>query len=411
MRAYERLIQYAQIHTASSEEGPYQVPSTARQFDLAHLLVKELKELGVEDAHVDEHCYVYASLPATQGCEKAPKIGFISHMDTVPDFPGENVKPTLVENYDGGDIPLGNSGRVLSPKDFPSLKRMVGRTLITTDGTTVLGADDKAGVAEIMTMIETIQQEHLPHGALGFAFTPDEEIGQGTDFFDVPGFGCDYAYTLDGGEEGEIEFENFNAASAAFEVKGFNVHPGSAKNTMINAMLVAMEINAMLPAAEIPARTEGYEGFFHIVGMEGTVEKAVLKYIVRDHDLNRLAGRKQTMELIEKTINEKYGDGTCILHWRDGYRNMSEKIRAHFHLIDNAVKACEMAGVKPNINPIRGGTDGASLSFMGLPCPNLGVGGFGYHGPYEHISIEGMDKAVQVGLNLVELYRVVNSEK
>lgn len=405
MRAYERLIQYVQIHTASSEEGLYQVPSTARQFDLAHVLVQELKELGIADAHVDDHCYVYASLPATAGCEKAPKLGFIAHMDTVPDFPGENVKPTLVENYQGQDISLGNSGRVLSPKDFPSLNRMVGRTLITTDGTTVLGADDKAGVAEIMTMIETIQAENLPHGALGFAFTPDEEIGQGTDFFDVPAFGCDYAYTMDGGEEGEIEYENFNAASAAFEVKGFNVHPGSAKNTMINAMLVAMEINAMLPAAEIPARTEGYEGFFHIVGMEGTVEKAVLKYIVRDHDLNRLGGRKQTMELIEKTINEKYGDGTCTLHWRDGYRNMSEKIREHFHLIDNAVKACELAGVKPNINPIRGGTDGASLSFMGLPCPNLGVGGFGYHGPYEHISIEGMDKAVQVALNLVELYR------
>lgn len=405
MRAYERLIRYAQIHTASSEEGPYQVPSTERQFDLAHLLVKELRELGVADAHVDEHCYVYGSLPATAGCEKSPKLGFIAHMDTVPDFPGENVKPTLVENYQGQDIPLGDSGRVLSPKDFPSLKRMVGRTLITTDGTTVLGADDKAGVAEIMTMIETIQQENIPHGALAFAFTPDEEIGQGTDFFDVPGFACDYAYTMDGGEEGEIEYENFNAASAAFEVNGFNVHPGSAKDTMINAMLVAMEINSMLPAAEIPARTEGYEGFFHLVAMEGTVEKASLKYIVRDHDLNRLAGRKQTMELIEKTINEKYGKDTCALVWKDGYRNMSEKIREHFHLIDNAVKACEMAGVKPNINPIRGGTDGANLSFMGLPCPNLGVGGFGYHGPYEHISIEGMDKAVQVALNLVALYR------
>lgn len=407
MRAYERLIQYAQIHTASSEEGPYRVPSTERQFDLAHLLVKELQELGVSDAHVDEHCYVYASLPATAGYEKAPKLGFIAHMDTVPDFPGENVKPTLVEHYQGQDIPLGNSGRVLSPKDFPSLNRMVGRTLITTDGTTVLGADDKAGVAEIMTMIETIQAESIPHGALGFAFTPDEEIGQGTDFFDVPGFGCDYAYTMDGGEEGEIEYENFNAAAASFEVNGFNVHPGSAKDTMINAMLVAMEINSLLPAAEVPAHTEGYEGFFHLVAMEGTVEKASLKYIVRDHDLNRLMGRKQTMELIEKTINEKYGVNTCALVWKDGYRNMSEKIKEHFHLIDNAVKACEMAGVKPNINPIRGGTDGARLSYMGLPCPNLGVGGFGYHGPYEHISIEGMDKAVQVALNLVELYKKV----
>ena len=405
MRAYERLLQYVRIHTASSEEGPYQVPSTRRQFDLAYVLVEELKSLGVEDARVDEHCYVYGSLPAAEGYEKAPKLGFISHMDTVPDFPGENVSPVLVENYQGQDIPLGASGRVLSKKDFPSLHRMVGRTLIVTDGTTVLGADDKAGIAEIMTLIETLQTEHRPHGALAFAFTPDEEIGQGTDFFDVPGFGCDFAYTMDGGEEGEIEFENFNAAAAAFEVNGFNVHPGSAKNTMINAMLVAMEINAMLPAAEIPARTEGYEGFFHLVAMEGTVEKAGLKYIVRDHDLNRLSGRKQTMELIEKTINEKYGANTCKLLWRDGYRNMSEKIREHYHLIDNAVKACQLSDVKPNISPIRGGTDGANLSFMGLPCPNLGVGGFGYHGPYEHISVEGMDKAVRVALHLVDMYK------
>ncbi len=405
MRAYERLMRYVRIHTASSEEGPYRVPSTARQFDLAHLLVQELKELGVEDACVSEHCYVYASLPATEGYEKAPKLGFIAHMDTVPDFPGENVQPTLVENYAGGDIPLGTSGRMLSPKAFPSLNRMAGRTLITTDGTTVLGADDKAGIAEIMTMIEILQSQKRPHGALAFAFTPDEEIGQGTDCFDVRGFGCDYAYTLDGGEEGEIEFENFNAASAAVAFNGFNVHPGSAKDTMINAMLTAMEFNAMLPAAEIPARTEGYEGFFHLVAMTGSVEKAELKYIIRDHDLNHLSVRKQTMELIEKTLNEKYGEGTCKLVWRDGYRNMSEKIREHFHLIENAQKACELAGVKPRINPIRGGTDGANLSFMGLPCPNLGVGGFGYHGPYEHISVEGMDKALEIALHLVDLYK------
>lgn len=405
MRAYERLMRYVRIHTASSEEGPYRVPSTSRQFDLAHLLVQELQQLGVEDACVSEHCYVYGSLPATKGYEKAPKLGFIAHMDTVPDFPGENVQPTLVENYAGGDIPLGNSGRVLSPKAFPSLKRMVGRTLITTDGTTVLGADDKAGIAEIMTMIEILRSQKRPHGALAFAFTPDEEIGQGTDCFDVRGFGCDYAYTLDGGEEGEIEFENFNAASAAVELNGFNVHPGSAKDTMINAMLTAMEFNAMLPAAEVPAHTEGYEGFFHLVAMTGSVEKAELKYIIRDHDLNHLAVRKQTMELIEKTLNEKYGEGTCKLLWRDGYRNMSEKIREHYHLIENAQKACELAGVKPRINPIRGGTDGANLSFMGLPCPNLGVGGFGYHGPYEHISVEGMDKAMEIALYLVDLYK------
>lgn len=406
MRAYERLIQYARIHTASSEEGPYRVPSTERQFDLGRLLVQQMQELGVTDARIDEHCYVYGSLPATPGYEQAKKLGFIAHMDTIPDFSGENVQPTLVEKYAGGDIPLGSSGRVLSPKDFPSLDRMIGRTLIVTDGTTVLGGDDKAGVAEIMTLIERLQKENLPHGPLGFAFTPDEEIGQGTDFFDVHAFGCDFAYTLDGGEEGEIEFENFNAASASFEIKGFNVHPGSAKNIMINAQLVAMEINGMLPAAETPAHTEGYEGFFHLTDMEGNVEKASLHYIVRDHNAQRLEGRKATMELIEKTINEKYGPGTCLLTWKNGYRNMAEKICGeNYHLIENAVKACRLAGVEPLIQPIRGGTDGAQLSFMGLPCPNLGVGGFGYHGPYEHVSVEGMDKALEIALHLVELYR------
>ena len=406
MRAYERLIQYARIHTASSEEGPYRVPSTERQFDLGRLLVQQMQELGVTDARIDEHCYIYGSLPATPGYEQAKKLGFIAHMDTIPDFSGENVQPTLVEKYAGGDIPLGSSGRVLSPKDFPSLDRMIGRTLIVTDGTTVLGGDDKAGVAEIMTLIERLQKENLPHGPLGFAFTPDEEIGQGTDFFDVHAFGCDFAYTLDGGEEGEIEFENFNAASASFEINGFNVHPGSAKNIMINAQLVAMEINGMLPAAETPAHTEGYEGFFHLTDMEGNVEKASLHYIVRDHNAQRLEGRKATMELIEKTINEKYGPGTCLLAWKDGYRNMAEKICGeNYQLIENAVKACRLADVEPLIQPIRGGTDGAQLSFMGLPCPNLGVGGFGCHGPYEHVSVEGMDKALEIALHLVELYR------
>ncbi len=404
MRAYERFITYAKIHTASSEEF-VKNPSTERQFDLARLLVRELKELGVQDARVDEKCYVYGSLPATPGHENAPKLGFIAHMDTVPDFSGENVKPTLICDYDGGDIVLGDSGRVLSPKNFPSLLELKGKTLITTDGTTVLGGDDKAGVAEIMTLVEILQKGDVPHGRIGVAFTPDEEIGHGPDGFDVKGFGCDFGYTLDGGKAGEIEFENFNACAAKFVVRGRNVHPGSAKGVMINALQVAMELNALLPGAERPEHTALYEGFFHLTDMSGSVEKATLSYIVRDHSAPRFDSRKATLKQVEAFLNEKYGPGTCELAIRDQYRNMVEKIRPdNDHLIENAVAACEKAGVKPLIQPIRGGTDGATLSFMGLPCPNLGTGDYACHGPFEHVCVEEMDQCVEVALNLVRSY-------
>ena len=404
MRAYERFITYARIHTASSEDF-VRNPSTERQFDLARLLVQELLDLGVKDARVTDSCYVYGSLPATKGYEKAPRLGFIAHMDTIPDFSGENVQPTLVYDYDGGDLPLGDSGRVLSPRDFPSLLNLKGKTLITTDGTTVLGGDDKAGVAEIMTLVEILQKGDIPHGFIGVAFTPDEEIGHGPDGFDVKGFGCDFGYTLDGGKAGEIEFENFNACAAKCTVHGRNVHPGSAKGVMINALQVAMELNALLPGAERPEHTEGYEGFFHLTDMGGTVEKATLSYIVRDHSAARFDSRKATLRQAAAFLNEKYGPGTVELAIRDQYRNMVEKIRPdNYHLIENAVAACRDAGVEPLIQPIRGGTDGATLSFMGLPCPNLGTGDYACHGPFEHVCVEEMDQCVQVALNLVKAY-------
>ena len=404
MRAYERFITYARIHTASSEDFVNN-PSTERQFDLARLLVKELRDLGVQDARLTDTCYVYGSLPATPGYEDRPKLGFIAHMDTIPDFSGENVKPTLVHDYDGGDIPLGDSGRVLSPKDFPSLLELKGKTLITTDGTTVLGGDDKAGVAEIMTLVERLQQGDIPHGFIGVAFTPDEEIGHGPDGFDVKGFGCDFGYTMDGGKAGEIEFENFNACAAKVTIHGRNVHPGSAKGVMINALQVAMELNGLLPGAERPEHTDMYEGFFHLNSLEGSVEKATLSYIVRDHSAPRFDSRKATLRQIEAFLNEKYGPGTVEIALRDQYRNMVEKIRPdNYHLIENAIAACEQAGVKPLIQPIRGGTDGATLSFMGLPCPNLGTGGYACHGPFEHVCVEEMDQCVEVALNLVKAY-------
>ncbi len=404
MRAYERFITYAKIHTASSEDFEKN-PSTERQFDLARLLVGELKDLGVEDARLTDTCYVYGSLPATPGYEDKPRLGFIAHMDTIPDFSGENVKPTLVYDYDGGDIPLGDSGRILSPRNFPSLLELKGRTLITTDGATVLGGDDKAGVAEIMTLVEILQRGNIPHGFIGVAFTPDEEIGHGPDGFDVPGFGCDFGYTLDGGRAGEIEFENFNACAAKVTVHGRNVHPGKAKNIMINALQVAMAFNGLLPGAERPEHTERYEGFFHLNDMSGNVEKVTMSYIVRDHSAERFNSRKATLAQAAAFLNEKYGEGTVELTLRDQYRNMAEKIRPeNDHLIENAVIACQQAGVKPLIQPIRGGTDGATLSFMGLPCPNLGTGGYACHGPFEHVCVEEMDQCVEVALNLVKAY-------
>ena len=404
MKAYERLLRYVAVHTTSDEESTT-VPTAAREFDLAKLLVDELKSIGIKDAAVDDMCYVYGTLPATKGYENAKKIGFIAHMDTAPDFSGENVKPRVIENYDGKDVALGTSGRTLETAQFGHLASLKGRTLIVTDGTTLLGADDKAGVAEIVTMLEEIIREDIPHGKISVAFTPDEEVGSGADHFDVERFGADFGYTCDGGAEGELEYENFNAAGATFTVNGFNVHPGEAKNKMINALLVACEINEKLPKGQTPRDTEGYEGFWHMVDLSGTTEKAKLSYIIRDHDFAGFERRKEMLMKIAEVVNAQYGKGTVTLEIRDQYRNMKEKIEPCMHLIDNAKKAMELAGVTPKVQPIRGGTDGARLSFMGLPCPNLGTGGYAFHGPYEHITVEGMDASVKVLKNLVVLYR------
>ena len=395
MRAYERLLKYVSVYTTSDPDSAT-VPSSMRQYDLAHQLVEELKALGLENVHVDENCVVYGWLSATAGCEKQPALGFIAHMDTAPDCAGENVKPQIIENYDGGDVLLAGSGEKLSPAAFPTLKKLAGMTLITTDGTTLLGADDKAGIAEIMTALESIISEKKPHGKLCIAFTPDEEVGAGVDHFDVEKFGAVYAYTVDGGEEGEIAYETFNACSAEVAVEGLSVHPGSAKDTMINAALVAMEFNALLPAADIPRLTEGYEGFFHLCDMSGDVEHAKLHYIVRDHDRATFEMRKKTLEHAAKTINEKYAREVIRLTLKDSYYNMAEKIAPHMELIENAKRACEKAGMKPFIEAVRGGTDGCRLSFMGLPTPNLCTGGFAFHGPYEHIAVESMDRCAKM---------------
>ena len=402
MRAYERLIKYAKVHTASAEGAP-QVPSTERQFDLAHQLEQELKEIGVQDVYVDEHCYVYGRIPASSGMEHVTTIGFLAHMDTVPDFSGENVNPRIIENYDGGEIALGESGRVLKPEDFPHLYGLKGKTLIVTDGTTVLGADDKAGVAEIMTMAELLCRPDAPaHGAVSIGFCPDEEVGHGAALMDLERFGAELAYTLDGGSLGEIEYENFNAAGAEIAFRGFNVHPGSAKDTMVNASLVAMEFNAMLPSGDTPRDTEGYEGFFHLIDMKGDVERANTRYIIRDHDAGKYAYRISCMEHIAALLNEKYGEDTVEIKIQEQYRNMLEMIQPHFEVVEKAVKAAERCGLKAKPAPIRGGTDGAQLSFRGLPCPNLPTGSYGHHGPYEHAVVEDMDRMVEWAIAIVE---------
>ena len=362
MKAYERLLSYVKVFTPSSEETGTS-PSTQYQFDLARLLVQELKELGVKDADVDEHCYVYGHIPATRGYESRQKLGFIAHMDTVSDFCDHPVTPVITPNYDGKDLALGTSGRVLSPKMFPHLSTLKGRTLITSD-----------------------------------------EIGMGPAHFNVKKFGADFAYTLDGDTEGEIQYENFNAAKAVVEFAGVNVHPGSSKNTMVNAALVAMEFNSMLPSADTPRDTEDYEGFFHLYSIKGDVSHATLEYIIRDHDAASFDVRKKSMEHITKILNEKWGKGTVSLTITEQYRNMKEIIDTCMELIEHATAACKECNISPLITPIRGGTDGAQLSFMGLPCPNLGTGGHAYHGPYEHITVEGMDIAVEVGLKIIELF-------
>ena len=402
-KVVDYFLKYVAFDTQSAEDAGT-VPSTEKQFALAKLLSEQLKNIGVKDVSMSEYGYVYGTIPAN-GDYNCQTVGFLAHMDTSPDCPDENVRPQLVKHYDGKDITLNKAlGVKMTTKMFPFLKNYVGQDLITTDGTTLLGADDKAGIAEIMTMAEALIKENIPHGPISIAFTPDEEVGGGTDHFNVEKFAAQFAYTLDGDTEGEIQYENFNACKADFEITGFAVHPGSSKDTMINACLVAAEINNMLPGLEIPRETEDYEGFYHLTGMSGDVAKAELHYIVRDHDKNLFEARKETLRHIEKNLNEKWGEGTVKLMITDQYQNMAEIIAGCMHLIENAKKACENAGVAPLVLPIRGGTDGCQLSFMGLPCPNLGTGGHAFHGPYEHITAEGMDKAVDIAVELVKLY-------
>ena len=403
----EKFLRYVKIDTQSDDETGTS-PSTMKQHDLAKLLVSELKEIGASDIIYDEdHCYVYATIPSNINDGKdRPAIGFISHMDTSDEVSGKNVKPRIVEKYDGKDIVLNDKEKViLSPIDFPELSNHVGEDLIVTDGTTLLGADDKAGVAEIMTMAEILlTNPDLPHGEIKIAFTPDEEIGAGTAFFDVAKFGAKYAYTVDGGKLGDLEYENFNAASGKITVHGRSVHPGDAKNKMINAALICYEFHALLPVFMNPMYTEGREGFFHLTEVNGGTETATASYIIRDHDEKLFAQKKELFVNAAEYLNKKYGEGVVEVTVTDQYRNMIEKIRPHMHLIDNAKKAMTDLGVTPLEFPIRGGTDGASLSYMGLPCPNLCTGGYNYHGKYEYASIQEMRKVVDILLGIVNAY-------
>ena len=403
MKAYERLLKYVKVYTTSDPKSKTH-PTTERQFDLAHILVEEMKELGIQDVRVDDKCYVYGYIPATKGYEDKPSIGLVAHMDSAPAANGENVKPQLIENYNGEDVVLKGNNTILSVKKFPHLKKLKGRTLITTDGTSLLGADDKAGIAEILTACEIIIKQNIPHGKICIGFTPDEEVGQGADFFDVKNFGADFAYTIDGSEEGEISYENFNASSAKVEIHGVSVHPGSAKNTMINAVNVAIEFNSMLPQAEKPEYTEGYEGFYYLENLSGNTERASMEYILRDHDSKKLEVKKSMIKLAEKLLNEKYGEGTVKVTIKDQYKNMIEHVKPCFHLIENATEAMKSLGVTPIVEPIRGGTDGATLSYMGLPCPNLGTGGYAYHGEFEHITVEGMDICTNIIVEILKRY-------
>lgn len=395
MNVEKRLLNYVSYWT-SSDETNQNIPSSEREFTLARVLEKELKDLGLEKVTLTDHCYVYGLLPATPGMESKKAVGFIAHMDTAPDYSGENVKPQIIPDYDGNDVLLKGSGAYLKVSDFPSLSTLKGRTLITTDGTTLLGADDKAGVAEIMTAVEEIINEKLPHGDIWIGFTPDEEVGAGADLFDLDYFKAEYAYTVDGDYEGEVAYENFNAASATFNITGVNVHPGEAKDIMINAALVGCEIAGMLPGNETPAHTEGREGFYHLCDMSGDVASATLSYIVRDHDQNVFESRLNRLRTIEVEMNQKYGAGTVSLNITHSYENMLSVIEKNMYTIDLAREAISSVGLEPLSRPVRGGTDGARLSFMGLPCPNLGTGGYGFHGPFEHISVEGMETAVKI---------------
>ena len=398
-----RFLRYVQVDTQSNEESESQ-PSTSKQLNLLSLLTKELNELGVE-ASLDEYGYVMGRIPSNVDAD-VPAVGFIAHVDTAPDASGENVKPQIISNYDGSDIPLkGVPGLALKTSEFPELLAHKGETIITTDGTTLLGADDKAGVAEIMDAVQYIMAHpEFKHGPIRIGFTPDEEIGRGVVKFDVEKFDATYAYTMDGGEVGELEFENFNAASAKIHIQGCNVHPGYAKGKMRNAIHIAKELDSLLPALARPEHTEGYEGFFHLISFTGTVEEADIAYIIRDHDRAKFESRKEMMEKVASYINGKYGAGTATLALKDQYYNMREQVEPHYKIIEIAMKAIADAGVEPKVQPIRGGTDGANLSFRGLPCPNIFAGGLNFHGKFEWVPLESMEKASQVILNILATF-------
>ena len=399
----DRFLRYVSIDTQSDENSESQ-PSAAKELDLLKLLCKELNDMGVE-ATLDEYGYVMGTIPSNID-KKVPAIGFIAHVDTSPDASGKDVKPQIISNYDGGDIELkGMPGLALKPSEFPELLNHKGETLITTDGTTLLGADDKAGVAEIMNAVQYIvEHPEFKHGEIKIGFTPDEEIGRGVVKFDVKRFGADYAYTMDGGEIGELEFENFNAASAKIHIQGRNVHPGYAKDKMKNAIIIGMELNDLLPVGQRPELTEGYDGFFHIISFNGTVEEADFGYIIRDHDRKKFEDKKELIRKCVDFINMKYGEGTATLEVKDQYNNMREQVEPYYFIVEKAIKAMEMADIKPKIQPIRGGTDGANLSFKGLPCPNIFAGGLNFHGKMEFATLENIEKASQVVLNIIKLY-------
>lgn len=401
MKVHERFLNYVKIDTQSVPGGD-EIPSSEKQKDLGNLLVQEMLSMGIEDAHMDENGYVYGTV---KGNTDAPVIGFIAHMDTSPDMSGSNVKPRIIYGYDGGDIVLNEEKQiVMETKTFDHLLKYVGLDLIVTDGTTLLGADDKAGIAEILTMAEyLIKNPHIKHGTIKIAFTPDEEVGKGADLFNIEKFGADYAYTVDGGEIGEIEYENFNAASAKLRIKGVNIHPGTAKNKMKNSILIGMEFHGMLPVYETPENTEGYEGFSLLNEMSGKVEETQLEYIIRDHDMGKFNAKKERFKKIADYLNDKYDQGTVDLTLEDSYYNMKEKILPHMHIVENAIKAMENIGIEPKVVPIRGGTDGARLSYMGLPCPNLCTGGHNFHGKYEYIPVQSMEKVVDL---LIEIATV-----
>lgn len=401
-KAVDKFLRYVAVETTSDENGTTH-PSSLKELDLSRMLVAELKAMGISNAAMDENGYVMASIEGN--VEGVPAVGFIAHVDTAPDASGKDIKPQLIENYDGSDIPLkGVPGLALKVSDFPELLDYKGQTIITTDGTTLLGADDKAGVAEIMYAAEYIMTHpEFRHGPIRIGFTPDEEIGCGVDFFDVKKFGADYAYTMDGGALGELEYENFNAASAKIHIQGCNIHPGYAKGKMINAIHVGMELASLLPVEQRPEYTCDYEGFFHITGFTGSVEEASISYIIRDHDMKLFEEKKAKMQRAVDFINSKWGN-IATLEMKDQYYNMREQVEPHFHIVEKAMKAMEMAGVKPKVQPIRGGTDGARLSFMGLPCPNIFAGGHNFHGKLEFVPVGNIEKATEVILNIIKLF-------